>query len=139
MPGIKFFALAIVVVGIFFSATAPKAQAQVGVVGVNIGVAPDCPYGYFDYAPYNCVPDGYYGSEWFKGGVFIGVGPWFHASSDFQGKVDNRFDPLHGYTGSLPKVGDKPAAQRKDPQKFRGNESRDGRGHRIGAHGQPIG
>jgi hypothetical protein len=125
MSGLKFFALA-AVAGIFLAASAPKAQAQ---VAVEIGVAPDCPYGYYDYAPYNCVPDGYYGSEWFDGGVFVGVGPWFHGRSDFQGKVNNNLDPQHGYNGDRPKVGEKPAAQRKNPSEFKGNESRDGRGH----------
>ena len=47
-------------------------------VAINIGVPPACPYGYFDYAPYSCAPYGYYGPEWFTGGVFIGAGPWFH-------------------------------------------------------------
>jgi hypothetical protein len=125
MSGYKFLALA-AVAGIFLVAAAPKVQAQ---VTVNIGVAPDCPYGYYDYAPYNCVPDGYYGAEWFDGGVFIGVGPWFHGRSDFQGKVDNSFDPQHGYKGYMPKVGEKPAAQRRPPEQFKGNEARDGRGH----------
>jgi hypothetical protein len=129
MRGIKVLVLIVAVVGMFFAATAPKSQAQ---VTVNIGVAPECPYGYYDYAPYNCVPDGYYGSEWFNGGVFIGVGPWFHGSNDFQGKVDNRFDPQHGYNGEMPKVGDKPAPQRKSPAEFKGNEARDGRGHIAG-------
>ncbi len=92
------------------------------------GVAPACPYGYFSYAPHNCAPDGYYGPEWFNRGVFIGAGPWFHGSNDFQGKVDNTFDPQYGYSGPLPKVGDKPAAQRKAPEQFKGNEVRDGRG-----------
>src|ERR1035441_4590882 len=96
MRGIKFLVLSAAVAGMFFMATAPKAEAQ---ITVNIGVAPDCPYGYYDYAPYNCVPDGYYGSEWFNGGVFIGVGPWFHGSRDFHGRVDNTFDPQHGYKG----------------------------------------
>jgi hypothetical protein len=27
-------------------------------VSINIGSAPVCPYGYFDYAPYNCAPYG---------------------------------------------------------------------------------
>jgi len=39
---------------------------------------PYCPYGYYDYAPYSCSPYGYYGPDWFNGGVFIGAGPWFH-------------------------------------------------------------
>ena len=32
-------------------------------VSINIGPEPACPYGYYDYAPYNCAPYGYYGSE----------------------------------------------------------------------------
>jgi len=30
-------------------------------VSINIGPAPVCPYGYFDYAPYDCAPYGFYG------------------------------------------------------------------------------
>ena len=96
MHGIKLFVLAAVVAGMSFSATAPKAAAQ---INFFIGVAPDCPYGYYEYAPHSCAPDGYYGPEWFNGGVFIGAGRWFHGSSDFQGKVDNTFDPQNGYSG----------------------------------------
>ncbi len=76
-------------------------------VSVNIGAEPGCPYGYYDYAPYSCAPYGYYGPEWFNGGVFIGVGPWFHGPHDFHGHVDNRFDPHHGYAGPHPGRGDK--------------------------------
>src|ERR1700686_1741280 len=36
------------------------AHSQVS-VGVNIGAAPVCPYGYFDYEPYDCAPYGYNG------------------------------------------------------------------------------
>jgi hypothetical protein len=126
MHGIKLFVLAAVVAGMFFSATAPKAAAQ---INFDIGVAPDCPYGYYDYAPHNCAPDGYFGPEWFNGGVFIGTGPWFHGSNDFHGKVDNSFDPQHGYRGTLPKVGDKPGAQRRAPELFKGNEVHDGHGN----------
>jgi hypothetical protein len=129
MRGIKSIMLAVAVAGMFIAATAPKSEAQ---VTVNIGVAPDCPYGYYDYAPYNCVPDGYYGAEWFNGGAFIGVGPWFHGSKDFHGKVDNTFDPQHGYNGNMPKVGERPAAQRRTQEQFKGNEDRDGRGHKAG-------
>jgi hypothetical protein len=129
MRGIKFLVMSVAVAAMFLAATASKSQAQ---ISINIGVAPDCPYGYYDYAPYNCVPDGYYGPEWFNGGVFIGVGPWFHGSNDFHGKVDNRLDPQHGYKGAMPKAGEKPAAQRKSPAEFQGNEARDGRGHAAG-------
>ena len=55
---------------------AHKATAQ---VSVGIGVAPVCPYGYYEAPPYNCAPDGYYGPEWFSGGVFDRCGslvPW---------------------------------------------------------------
>jgi hypothetical protein len=102
-----------------------------GQVAVEVGVAPDCPYGYYDVAPYDCAPYGYYGPEWFTGGVFIGAGPWFHGPDGFHGHVDNHFDSHRGYTGPRPNRGDK-AEQGKDinhMQHFKGNEVRDGRGH----------
>ena len=103
------------------------AEAQ---VSVNIGVAPDCPYGYYDVAPYGCAPAGYYGPEWFSGGVFIGAGPWFHGPANFHGNVDNRFHPEHGYHGPVPNRGDRAEpARRVDQAHFKGNEVRDGRGH----------
>lgn len=102
------------------------AHSQVA-VGVNIGVAPVCPYGYFDYAPYNCAPYGYYGPDWFVDGVFIGVGPWFHGAAGFHGHVDNRFDPHHGYKGPLPSRGAEAFNH------FQANEARDGRGHVVKA------
>lgn len=130
MNGFKYLAL-VAVAGVCFTVTAPKIEAQVS-IGVDIGSAPDCPYGYYDAAPYGCAPYGYYGPEWFTGGVFVGAGPWFHGPDNFQGNVDNSFDPNHGYNGPRPKVGDKPAAQRRDPATFKGNETRDGRGHTGG-------
>jgi hypothetical protein len=68
--------------------SASLAHAQRVSVGVGIGVpvyagpeyvgpAPVCTYGYYDYYPYACAPYGYYGPEWFSGGVFIGAGPWY--------------------------------------------------------------
>ena len=57
-----------------------RAQAQ---VAVSIGEPPVCPYGYYEVPPYNCAPDGYYGPEWFSGGIFIGAGPWFHGPNIF--------------------------------------------------------
>jgi hypothetical protein len=61
------------------------AHAQRVVVGVGAGPvygyagpAPVCAYGYYGYYPYSCAPYGYYGPDWFAGGVFIGAGPWFH-------------------------------------------------------------
>jgi len=116
MNRLKYFALA-AVAGICLTAAVPKAQAQVS-VAVNLGAAPDCPYGY-------------YGPEWFSGGAFIGAGSWFHGPDNFQGHVNNRFDAQRGYRGPRPNVGDRP-----EPSKpldkishFKGNEMRDGRGH----------
>jgi hypothetical protein len=97
-------------------------------VAIQIGPEPGCPYGYYDFAPYHCAPYGYYGPEWFSGGVFIGAGPWFHGPHDFHGHVDNHFDPHHGYHGPFPERGDRPFNH------FRGNEMRDGRGHAVGGH-----
>lgn len=113
---------------ICFTAAAPRAQAQ---ISINIGVPPDCPYGYYDYAPYPCAPYGYYGPEWFLNGVFVGVGPWFHGPAHFHGHVNNRFDPRRGYKGPRPNPGEKrdPAKRIDRVSHFRGNEVRDGRGH----------
>ena len=113
-------AFAVLVAGLLCCASVAPAQVS---VGVNIGLAPVCPYGYFDYAPYDCAPYGYYGPDWFVGGVFLGAGPWFHGHPGFYGHVDNRYDPHHGYTGPLPDRG----AQRF--YHFQGNEARDGRGN----------
>jgi hypothetical protein len=126
MRGFAFLVLA-GVAGIGITVTAPKAQAQ---VAVNIGVAPDCPYGYYDVAPYGCAPAGYYGPEWFNGGIFIGAGPWFHGAEGFRGNVNNNYHPDHGYKGPMPRVGEKAEpAKRVDAAHFKGNEMRDGRGH----------
>jgi len=109
--------------------TAPKATAQ---VAVEVGPAPDCPYGYYDVPPYNCAPAGYYGPEWFTDGVFIGVGPWFHGPHEFHGYVDNHFHPEHGYHGPYPHRGERAEASRRvDSAHFHGNEMRDGRGHVV--------
>jgi len=120
MTKIKVLAFVAVAVGLL--CCAPAAPAQ---ISINIGVAPVCPYGYFDYPPYNCAPYGYYGPDWFVGGVFIGAGPWFHGPAHFSGHVDNRFDPQHGYKGPLPARG----AQQFN--NFQGNEARDGKGHVV--------
>lgn len=106
----------------FCVVSSTRSQAQVS-VGVNIGAEPVCPYGYYDYAPYYCAPYGYYGPDWFVGGVFVGAGPWFHGPHGFAGHVDNRFDPRRGYRGPRPERGAEPFNH------FRGNEARDGRGH----------
>jgi hypothetical protein len=129
MTGFKLVLLS-AVAGCCLMATAPKATAQ---IAVEIGAAPDCPYGYYDAAPYNCAPYGYYGPEWFSGGVFVGSGPWFHGSNNFRGHVNNRYHPDNGYRGAAPQRGEK-AAQGNRLDKvshFKGNEYRDGRGHTV--------
>jgi hypothetical protein len=129
MTGFRLFVLA-AIAGCFMLATAPKATAQ---VVVQIGVVPDCPYGYYDAAPYDCAPYGYYGPEWFTGGIFIGAGQWFHGSENFQGQVNNSLHPEHGYSGPKPQRGEK-AEPTKRPGKaddFKGNEVRDGYGHVV--------
>jgi hypothetical protein len=114
--------LAFSVLAIALLSCASLGHAQIA-VGVNIGMAPVCPYGYFDYAPYDCAPYGYYGPDWFVGGIFIGAGPWFHGPRGFYGHVDNRYDPRNGYRGPMPERGAEPFNH------FRGNEARDGQGH----------
>ena len=118
MPRWKSLAFCALAVGMVSSVSVAPAQ-----VSINIGVPPVCPYGYFDYAPYPCAPYGYYGPDWFNGGIFIGAGPWFHGRRDFYGHVDNRYDPHHGYRGPMPERGE--AAFNH----FHANEARDGRGH----------
>jgi hypothetical protein len=126
MRGLTFLALA-AVAAIGITASAPRAQAQ---VAVEIGVAPECPYGYYDSAPYGCAPYGYYGPEWFTGGVFVGAGPWYHGPEHFQGHVDTHYDVQHGYKGPVPKVGEKPEPSKHPEQvaSFKGDEVHDGHG-----------
>ena len=84
MRYLKYLAL----LGIFML-TASYSQAQVSVgIGVGpgygpgygyVGAAPVCSYGYYDSYPYACAPYGFYGPDYFVGGVFIGAGPWYHS------------------------------------------------------------
>ena len=122
--------LALPVFAVVLSATLP-APAQ---VSVTVGAPPVCPYGYYDYAPYNCAPYGFYSPEWFTGGVFIGAGPWYHGPEHFYGHVDEHFDPHHGYHGRFPARNERPDAARFQhfqghPEEFHGGGLRDGRGH----------
>ncbi len=65
-----------------------SARAQVS-VGIGVGPGyygpPACSYGYYGYAPYRCAPRGFYGSEWFSGGLFIGAGPWYRHGYGYPG------------------------------------------------------
>jgi hypothetical protein len=130
MQGFKYGFVAAAAAALCLMVPAPRAGAQVS-IGVNIG-EPNCPYGYYDYAPYNCAPDGYYGPEWFVGGRFIGAGKWFHGPANFHGSVNNHFDPQHGFKGPMPGHG----APQAPHAAFHANESRDGHGHAapMGGH-----
>src|SRR5579863_8877539 len=100
MRYLKYLAL----VGIFLFA-AGYSQAQVS-VGIGVGpvyggyvAAPVCPYGYYDYYPYDCAPYGYWGPSYFVGGEFIGVGPWYRGHFDrdrYWGDRD-RFEHERGF------------------------------------------
>jgi hypothetical protein len=129
MKKVLFFALA--AVAFCIASATPNAAAQ---LSVSIGEAPACPYGYYDYTPYQCAPYGYYGPEWFHGHAFIGAGPWFHGHNNFHGHVNNSFDPNHGYNGHMPERGEKSAYKTSYPHQFKGNEMRDGREHQREEH-----
>ena len=115
--GFTVFGLGLLVAG------CSKAEAQ---VSINIGAPPNCPYGYYEVPPYNCAPDGYYGPEWFSGGVFIGAGPWFHGPEHFYGHVDHHYDYREGYHGGFPARGEHPAEHRRE---FHGAAMHDAHGH----------
>jgi hypothetical protein len=128
MKTLKYFALAVAAVGMLAAPTY-KADAQ---ISVGIGVAPSCPYGYYEEPPYNCAPYGYYGPEWFTGGVFIGAGPWFHGPRNFYGHVDHHFDYRQGYHGGFPARGERPVAHHEG---FHGQAMHDPHGHEA-PHGR---
>jgi hypothetical protein len=129
MRGLKLLAATAITAGCL-TALLPTAEAQ---VAISIGVAPECPYGYYDESPYGCAPAGYYGPEWFNGGIFVGAGPWFRGASGFRGHVNNSFHPQHGYKGAFPNRGEKAEPSRRvSAGRFKGNEERDGRGHVTG-------
>jgi hypothetical protein len=131
MRGFKLLGVTAVTAGFLMTGL----PASAALLSIDIGVAPACPYGYFDVAPYSCAPAGYYGPEWFNGEVFIGAGPWFHGSPEFRGHVNNRYHPQYGYRGALPNRGERAqSAHRVTPANFRGNEERDGRGNATGGH-----
>jgi hypothetical protein len=112
----------IATVGLFMAA-ANNVSAQ---ISVGIGAPPVCPYGYYEVPPYNCAPDGYYGPEWFSGGIFIGAGPWFHGPEHFYGHVDLNYDFRKGYHGGFPARGEQPAEHRRE---FHGEARHDAHGH----------
>ena len=124
MKRLRLFSLA-AVAAVFLALVAPSARAQVS-FGIQIGSPPVCPYGYFDYAPYNCAPFGYYGPDWFQGGLFLGAGPWYRGPANFNGWVNRRYDPRYGYRGGFPHRGERPdwGHHRGWEHNFRGNYRR---------------
>ena len=129
MRSIKILAASAVASLCFFVATPPQSLAQ---VTVAIGVAPECPYGYYATPPYTCAPYGYYGPEWFSSGVFIGAGPWFHGPEHFSGSVDYNYHPDHGYHGAYPARGEKPReGWNGHAENFHGTAHHDGHGHDV--------
>ena len=116
MKFLKYLAiLAVLLIPVSFQ----TAQAQVA-VGVGVGAPygydpyvygpPACAYGYYGYYPYACAPYGYYGPNYFVGGVFIGVGPWFRGGWGYRGGVGvgyrgpvgvGRVGGVEGFHGSV--------------------------------------
>jgi hypothetical protein len=93
--------LGILVLGVAGSAHAQVAVGvRVGPVVAGVGPAPVCAYGYYSYYPYACAPYGYYGPNWFVGGVFIGAGPWYHGyygPRGFYGRPGYGYRPGYAY------------------------------------------
>jgi len=73
------------------------------------------PLGYYEVPPYKCAPDGYYGPEWFSGGVFISAGRWFPWPPEhFCGHVDHHYDFREGGHGGFPARGAHPAERHRE-------------------------
>jgi hypothetical protein len=127
------FAVAFAVLGVALASTVAKAQVS---INVQIGPQPVCPYGYFDYAPYQCAPFGYYGPTWFTNGIFVGAGPWFHGPVGFRGYIDRRYDPRYGYHGPFPRRGMRAdwGRHRGWEHNWHGSEMREEHRHDNGNH-----
>lgn len=93
-------------IGLMAAPAAKAAPVSVGIaVGVGpawVGPAPVCAYGYYNYYPYACAPYGYYGPQWFSGGVFVGAGPWFHG---YHGRAFYGHPGYYGHAGSYARPG----------------------------------
>lgn len=82
-------------------ASAVYSHAQVS-VGIGVGPyaaygPPVCSYGYYGEAPYACAPHNYYGPAWFRGGVFLGAGPWLRGGHAYGRGYGYRGVYGHGY------------------------------------------
>lgn len=111
---------------LFFVATS-NASAQVR-VGVAIGPAPVCAYGYYGYYPYACAPYGYYGPSYFLNGVFVGAGPWYHT---YYGPRRFDRDDYRGYRGYYGHP-DRDNWRDHDDHGYRGYEGHESHGHGEG-------
>ena len=95
--------LIVMLLALTFGVTA-IAQDEVGVgVGPEVVPAPMvydppvCEWGYYAYYPYTCAPYGYYGPQWFYGGSFLGVGPWYQRG--WYGRGGNGYRGGYGSRG----------------------------------------
>jgi len=96
--------LAFTVLAVLMVSLAPTAKAQVS-IGVNLGPAPYCPYGYFDYAPYDCAPYGYYGPTGLSAAS---------SSAQAPGSTVHTASSVTWITASIPSRLRRPAAARND-------------------------
>ena len=111
------------------------AQAQfrvgigVGPVYAGIGGAPVCAYGYYAYYPYACAPYGYYGPQFFVGGVFIGAGPWYHGwnGRGYYGRPGYAYG-RGGYGYNRPGYSNRPGYGNRPGFAYRGGAARGYRG-----------
>lgn len=135
MKTFKLYGLTALAAALLFVAAPSPARAQVS-INVQIGPQPVCPYGYFDYAPYRCAPFGYYGPQWFQGGLFIGAGPWFRGPEGFHGYINRGYDPRYGYHGYFPRRDERADWDRHRgwEQHWHGTEMRQGYRHDNGNH-----
>jgi len=93
-----------------------------GQVSVSIGVEPVCPYGYFDYAPYACIPR-LLGPDISWGGVCHGTG---------HGSMDPKASPVTSITATILAKVRKAGAERRERRSAIPRERSSGRrGHVV--------
>ena len=92
-------------------------------VSVNIGVAPVCPYGYFDFAPYDCAPMATMGRIGLSGVCLSGPGHGFTALAVFMAMSTTATILVTATTGPFPARGEQAFSH------FHANEAQDGHGH----------
>lgn len=143
MRYLKFAAsLAILLFAAAGSARAAQIRVGVGTGPVYVGPEPVCAYGYYPYYPYACAPYGYWGPSYFVGGLFIGVGPWYHAhwspryyGHAYYGRPGYGYRPASAYRGAPAHgyVGGAHHGSVRAEGGFRGGSFRGGAGFHEGA------